>query len=149
MRTPSYQDARAQPLVSQVLIEERVRALIGRASRRQLWFLFLDENQVQLPLLIPLDDYPSSPDASVHHLARAIGQAMETAGADSVVVVIERYAASALAPADVGWAKAIHDAFDLEGLRLRGLLLSHNRGVRWVAQDDYRFSTDPADAAPD
>src|SRR5690606_19547044 len=112
------------------------------------WFLFLDENQVQLPLLIPLDDYPSSPDASVHHLARAIGQAMETAGADSVVVVIERYAASALAPADVGWAKAIHDAFDLEGLRLRGLLLSHNRGVRWVAQDDYRFSTDSADAAP-
>jgi|SRR5690606_38623025 len=148
MRTPSYQDAKTQPLVSQVLIEERVRALIGRASRRQLWFLFLDEHQVQLPLLIPLDDYPSSPVGTVHDLARAMGQTMDAAGADSVVVVIERYASSALAPADVAWAKAIHDAFDLEGLRLRGLLLSHNRGVRWVAQDDYRFSTGSADAAP-
>lgn len=149
MRTPSYQDAKSQPLVSQVLIEERVRALIGRASRRQLWFLFLDENQVQLPLLIPLDDYPSAPDDSVHHLARAMGQAMDAAGADSLVVVMERYAASGLAPADVAWARAIHDAFDLEGVRLRGLLLSHNRGVRWVAQDDYRFAAVPADAAPD
>jgi len=147
MRTPSYQDAQAHPLVSQVLIEERVRALIGRASRRQLWFLFLDEHQVQLPLLIPLDDYPSSPDGTVHDLARAMGQAMEAAEAASVVVVMERYAASALAPADVAWAKAIHDAFHLEGVPVRGMLLSHNRGVRWVAQDDYRFAQAATDAA--
>lgn len=140
MRPPSYPDAQLQPLTSPVLIEERVRALIGRASRRQLWFLFLDEHQVQLPLLIPLDDYPSSPEDTVHHLARSMGQAMETVGADSVVVVIERYASSALAPTDAAWARSIHDAFDLEGLQLRGLLLSHNRGVRWIAQDDYRFS---------
>lgn len=70
-----------------------------------------------------------------------MGQAMDAAGAKSIVVVIERYASSALAPADVAWAKAIHEAFGLEGLCLRGLLLSHNRGVRWIAQDDYRYST--------
>jgi hypothetical protein len=140
MRTPSYQDARTQPLTSQVLIEERVRALIGRACRHQLWFLFLDDNQVQLPQMIPLDDLPSAPDDSVHDLARAMGQAMEAAGAASVLVVIERYASSALTPADVAWARGIHHAFDLEGLELRGILLSHNRGVRWVAQDDYRFT---------
>ena len=140
MRTPSYQDARTQPLTSQVLIEERVRALIGRACRHQLWFLFLDENLVQLPLMIPLDDLPSAPDDSVHDLARAMGQAMEAAGAESILVVIERYASSALTPADVAWARGIHEAFDLEQLELRGILLSHNRGVRWVAQDDYRFT---------
>jgi hypothetical protein len=141
MRTPNYHDAKTEPLLSEVQIEERVRALIGRACRRQLWFLFLDENQIQLPLLIPLDDHPGSPDGTVHDLARAMGKAMDAAGAESIVVVIERYASSALAPADVAWAKAIHDAFDLEGLRLRGVLLSHNRGVRWIAQDDYRYST--------
>ncbi|MHA6670279.1 hypothetical protein ACX3O0_15565 [Homoserinimonas sp. A447] len=140
MRTPSYHDAKTGPLTSQVLIEERVRALIGRACRHQLWFLFLDDNQVQLPLMIPLDDLPSVPDGSVHDLARAMGQAMEAAGAGSIIVVIERYASSALTPADVAWARGIHDAFDLEQLELRGVLLSHNRGVRWIAQDDYRFS---------
>lgn len=140
MRTPSYQDARAQPLTSQVLIEERVRALIGRACRHQLWFLFLDENQVQLPQMIPLDDLPNAPDDSVHDLARAMGQAMEVAGAGSILVVIERYASSALTAADIAWARGIHRAFDLEEIELRGILLSHNRGVRWVAQDDYRFT---------
>jgi hypothetical protein len=147
MRAPKYQDAKTEPLVSQVQIEERVRALIGRASRRQLWFLFLDENRVQLPLLIPLDDHPSAPDGTVHDLARAMGQAMEAAGAESIIAVIERYASSALGPADQAWAKAIHEAFDHEGLNLRGILLSHNRGVRWVAQDDYRYSATPGLAA--
>lgn len=149
MRTPSYQDARTQPLTSQVLIEERVRALIGRACRHQLWFLFLDANQVQLPLMIPLDDLPSAPDDSVHDLARAMGQAMEAAGAGSTIVVIERYASSALTPADVAWARGIHDAFDLEHIDLRGVLLSHNRGVRWIAQDDYRFSPTTEQPAAD
>jgi hypothetical protein len=146
MRTPSYHEAATQPLTSPVLIEERVRALIGRACRRQLWFLFLDADQVQLPLMIPLDDLPSAPDDSVHDLARAMGQAMEAAGAESIIVVIERYASSALTSADVAWARGVHSAFDLERIPLRGVLLSHNRGVRWVAQDDYRFpaSTQPA-----
>lgn len=140
MKTPSYQDTTTQPLTSQVLIEERVRALIGRACRHQLWFLFLDGNQVQLPLMIPLDDLPSAPDDTVHDLARAMGRAMEAANAESIIVVIERYASAGLTSADIAWAQGIHDAFDLEKLHLRGVLLSHNRGVRWVAQDDYRFA---------
>lgn len=139
MRTPQYEEARLQPLTNDVLIEERVRALIGRASRHQLWFLFLDGDQVQLPLMIPLDDLPSSPGDSAHDLARAMGQAMEAAGAQSIIVVIERYAGTALTASDSAWAKAIHAAFEQDGLSLRGILLSHNRGVRWIAQDDYRY----------
>lgn len=139
MRTPDYQEARLQPLTSDVLIEERVRAIIGRASRHQLWFLFLDEHDVQLPLMIPLDELPPSPGDTVHELARGMGQAMQAADARSVVVVIERYASPALTPSDVAWARGIHEAFELEGVALRGILLSHNRGVRWVAQDDYRY----------
>lgn len=139
MRTPNYQDTTLQPLTSDVLIEERVRSLIGRASRHQLWFLFLDDNLRQLPLLIPLDDLPPSPDETVGDLARAMGQAMEVSGASSIVVVIERYAGSGLTASDVAWAKAIHDSFEHDGLAVRGILLSHNRGVRWIAQDDYRY----------
>lgn len=149
MRTPNFPDTRTQPLTSQVQIEERVRSLIGRACRRQLWFLFLDGNQVQLPLLIPLDDLPATPGDSVHDLARAMAEAMEAAGAESIIVVLERYASSALTGTDLAWARGIHDAFDLEGIDLRGVLLSHNRGVRWVAQDDYRYSSVTSDSPAD
>lgn len=137
MRTLPYEEARLQPLTSDVLIEERVRSLIGRASRHQLWFLFLDDDQVQLPLMIPLDDLPSRPNGGAHDLARAMGQAMDATGARSVVVVIERYAGAALTASDLGWAEAINAAFHHDGLTLRGILLSHNRGVRWIGQAEY------------
>ena len=139
MRTPSYEATTRQPLTTPVLIEERVRALIGRACRRQLWFLFLDDNLVQLPLLIPFDGLPSDPGEMVHDLVRAMGRAMDAAGASSVIVVIERYASSGLTTSDLAWARGLHEAFEADERELRGILLSHNRGVRWVAQDDYKF----------
>ncbi len=139
MRTPTYSETTATPLTTPVLIEERVRSLIGRASRSQFWFLYLDENRVQLPLIMPIDDLPSDPRDVVHDVARFIEQAMEAVNARSVIFVIERYASSGLTDADVAWARGIHDAFDAEQIDLSGILLSHNRGVRWVAQDDYRY----------
>ena len=41
--------------------------------------------------------------------------------------------------ADTAWATAIHDEFDAQGVPVRGILLSHRRGIRWIAQDDYRY----------
>lgn len=139
MKSLTYEEARSHPLTTDALVEERVTALIGRACRHQLWFLFLDENLVQLPVMIPLDDLPSAPDDSVHGLARGLARAMEAAGAHSVVVVIERYASSVLSVSDIAWSRAIDEALTLNQIELRGLLLSHNRGVRWIAPDDYRF----------
>lgn len=139
MKTPSYDDTILQPLTTDALIEERVNSLIGKACRRQLWFLFLDSEQVQLPLMIPMDDIPSAPDDSVDGLARLMGEAIDAADARSTVVVIERFAGDTLTPSDKAWARAIHDAFEREGIVVRGILLSHRRGVRWIAQDDYRF----------
>ncbi|WP_394771270.1 hypothetical protein [Lacisediminihabitans sp.] len=112
---------------------------MGRACRRQLWFLFLDEHQVQLPLIIPVGDPPTRPDASVSTLAAGISAAMESVDAASVIVVIERFADQAVTPADTAWARAIDEQFGERGVRVRGFLLSHRRGVRWLAPDDYRF----------
>lgn len=139
MKTPSYEETRLQPLTTDALIEERVTALIGRASQRQLWFLFLDDKQVQLPLVIPLGELPARPDALVGNLAQSMSEAMAAADARSVIVVIERYADSTLTAADRAWARAVHEGFEQQGIVVRGILLSHRRGVRWVAQDDYRF----------
>lgn len=139
MRIPTYEESTATPLTTPVLIEERVRALIGRACRTQLWFLFLDENQVQLPVVMPIADLPADPNDSVHDLARFISHTVDELAARSVIVVIERYASSGLTDTDLAWARGLHSAFDGAAVELGGILLSHNRGVRWVAQDDYRY----------
>ena len=132
MKTPNYEETRAEPLTTDALVTERVEELIGRAIQHQLWFLFLDAHQVQLPLVIPVGELPARPDAFVGTLAQRLAAA-------SVIVVIERFAQPELTAADREWAKCLHDALDENGVAVRGVLLSHSRGVRWVAQDDYRF----------
>jgi hypothetical protein len=139
MTTPRYDDIRLQPLTTDALIEARVAALVGKAIRSQLWFLFLDGEQRQLPLLVPVGGLPAWPDSSMPALADRLGEKMDEVAAASVVVVVERYADRALTAADRRWARAVHDAFDERRLAVRAILLSHRAGVRWVAQDDYRF----------
>ena len=137
MKPPTY-SLDLPPLTSDALIQQRVSSLIGRAARRQIWFLFLDEQSRQLPLLLPIDDYPSRPDDEdadrFAHLLREVG---DSAGAAGVVIVIERFADATVSPSDVAWARALREAAADSPLELRGLLLSHAKGVRWIAADDY------------
>ncbi len=139
MTIPAYDDTRTLPLLTDIQVHERIDQLIGIAVRRQLWILFLDRALVQLPMMVAIDDHPLRPDASVADLAERVDRTMVEHGADSVIVVIERFAGAELTPADVAWAAAIHDEFDAQGVSLRGILLSHRRGVRTIAQDDYRY----------
>lgn len=136
---PHYEDTVTQPLASDSLIEQRIAALVGRACRRQLWFLFVDGKNVQLPLIIPVADPPVMPDLAVPQLVGNIVQAGESMDAHSVIVVLERYAGSQFSPADKAWADALDTAFGHTQLRMRAILVSHSRGVRWFAPDDYRF----------
>ena len=139
MKIPNYEETRAEPLTTDALVAERVEQLIGRAIQHQIWFLFLDADQVQLPLVIPVGELPARPDGFVGALAERLAAVVEAEAARAVIVVIERYAYPELTAADRGWAKCLHDALDENGVPVRGVLLSHSRGVRWVAQDDYRF----------
>lgn len=137
MTRPTYDQALLQPLTTDALVQQRVSALVGRACRRQLWFLFLDEHQVQLPIIIPIADIPVAPDVSVPQLAQLIAHTMESASASSVIVVLERYAEESVTASDRLWARAISADFGSAGVNLRCLLISHRRGVRWFAADDY------------
>jgi hypothetical protein len=56
-----YEETQLLPLTTDDQIERRVADLVGRAHTRQLWLLFLDEVDVQLPLLIPLEGLPLEP----------------------------------------------------------------------------------------
>lgn len=134
----SASTANQEPLVTDELIEQRVSALIGRASRRQLWLLFLDADDKQLPLVMPTDDFPGSARPEyAQALVRGVSQIMESAGAAQVIFVWERYAGADLTAIDRAWARQLHDECALRGVRVRAQLLSHKRGVRWIAPDDY------------
>lgn len=141
MTIPNHEETLTQPLTTDALIEQRVGALVGRAVRRQLWFLFLDQDQVQLPLMMPFGDPPQRPDASVSTLASVIELAAEQENASSVIVVIERYADAAFTDTDREWARAIVGALGKREVPVRSVLVSHRRGVRWFAQDDYGSPT--------
>ncbi|MBC7723943.1 MAG: hypothetical protein H7146_04220 [Burkholderiaceae bacterium] len=126
------------PLTSETLIEERVLSLIGRASHRQIWFLFVDRDSVQLPLLVPLDNHPLTPAKDdIPRVAGFLTQVADMAEAAGVVIVLERYGGARLTPSDLTWARLVHQAAAVASLGLRGILLSHATGVRWVAPDDY------------
>ncbi len=131
--------AKEQPLTTDDLIEERVSALIGRACRRQLWLLFLDAEDVQLPILMPTDDFPVSPlPEYARALARGVSEILEATDAAQVILVWERYAGAELTAGDRAWARQLHDECTESGVRVRAQLLSHKRGVRWIAPEDYR-----------
>ncbi len=134
----SAETAENEPLVSDELIEQRVRAIVGRACRRQVWMLFLDDNQVQVPLILPMADYPSSPgDGNAAVFATRVREIIEVAGAAQVIFVWERYSGDRLTPSDTAWAKHLHVACLAEGVVVRAQLLSHRRGIRWMAPEDY------------
>jgi hypothetical protein len=138
---PHYEDTVTQPLTSDSLIEERIAALVGPACSRQIWFLFLNGENVQLPHIIPVSDPPVMPNPAVSQLVGNITQAGDGLDARSVIVVLERYADSEFTPADKAWARALHTAFEVTGLPMRAILVSHRRGVRWLTPDDYRWDS--------
>ena len=136
--TINYSTARDHPLVTDELIEQRVSDLVGRACRRQLWLLFLDEDDVQLPILMPTDDFPVSPlPEYVRALSRGVSEIVEATDAAQVILVWERYAGAELTAVDRAWARQLHDECVDDGVRVRAQLLSHKRGVRWIAPEDY------------
>jgi sugar phosphate isomerase/epimerase len=126
------------PLTTDSLIEQRVDQLVGRAQGRQLWLMFLDDAQVQLPLLIPMADVPVAPPPDdLPRWASLIENTAEAAGAASVVLVLERYASEQLTDADRSWARQLRDACALAAVPMRAIVLSHRRGARLLAPDDY------------
>lgn len=136
-RMMTFDEARLHPLRSDSEIEARVTELIGRANQRQLWLLFLDEQAVQLPVLMPVETMPLRPDDTIQGLAALVSESMSDLRASSVIVVFERYADAAITESDRLWARAICGAFSDRSIALRALLISHRSGVRWFAADDY------------
>ena len=136
MTIPRFDDVRDVPLVTDEEVLRRAELLLGHAIRRQLWLMFLDEHECQLPLLMP-SYVPRRPGPGhLENYARVLGVLFEDADADSMVVAYERRGGDALTAADRAWLALVRDACGEAAIPLRGPLLVHDRGVRWIGDDD-------------
>lgn len=137
MTTHDADELRQIPLDSDAAVQERVEQLIGAACRRQWWMLLLDGVGRQLPVVIPMADYPVTPNGgAAETLAARIGETVEACGAAAVVFVWERPGGRRLSHLDRSWARALGASCAAAGIAVRAQLISHDRGVRWVAPDD-------------
>ncbi|GMA24283.1 hypothetical protein GCM10025864_20420 [Luteimicrobium album] len=137
MTIPDALDLPDLPLATDEDVTERVRDIVGPAARRQLWLFFLDDDDCQLPVLLPVPDFPPSPDdGHAEQLAASLAAMIEELGAARVVVVWERRLDDRATTLDRAWAAQLAQACRTAGVRLRGQLLSHRRGVRWLAPDE-------------
>ncbi|MCW4457323.1 hypothetical protein [Microbacterium sp. MPKO10] len=136
--TISAEEAASTPLVSDEQIEARMADLVGRALRRQWWMFFLDENDVQLPVVVPVEGAPLVPDeAAAEHSAEGMAAIMEEIGAAQVILVWERPTGATVTMPDRAWARSLGEAARVRGICVRAQLISHRDGVRWLAPDDY------------
>ena len=137
MTPQPYELARENPLTTDEQVLARVTDLIAHAIRRQVWLMFLDEEDRQLPLLMP-SYVPRKPQRdALGPFGEFLGSLVDEVDASSMVILFERIGGDTLSDSDREWFQLIHAACVAEGIRLRGLLLAHTRGVRWVAAEDY------------
>lgn len=132
-----YEETQLLPLTTDQDVERRVADLIGRANSRQLWLLFLDEFDIQLPLLIPIEGLPFEPtDDQAVRVVDRVRELMGEIGARSVVTVLERYGPATLTAQDAAWVRSLRRGCADQGVQLRAQLLSHRTGVRWIVDED-------------
>jgi len=136
MTIPHYDDTALERLDTDALLMVRVEQLVGRALRRQLWLMFLDNDDVQLPLLMP-SDIPRTPEVnSVIQFADFLTDVVAEVRATSVVFVLERFGSDTITDDDRLWLQLVTEAGRLAAVRVRGPFLSHEAGVRTVGSED-------------
>lgn len=137
MTTLDADELRQIPLDSDAAVQARVEHLIGAACRRQWWMLLLDEAGRQLPIIIPMADYPKTPNGGAADLLAArVAETVYETGAAQAIFVWERPGGHRVSHLDRSWARALAAGCANTGVSIRAQLISHDDGVRWVAPDD-------------
>jgi hypothetical protein len=120
----------AAPVTTVEEARERVADLVGHAISHQLWFMLLDADGRQLPLLIPVDGIPLRPEpGSAAVMAATLNDVLaEHAPGGSVILTLERPGTAALTAPDQAWAAEFVASFG-KVLRITGMFVAHNDGV--------------------
>ncbi len=130
--TPDY-DLLA-PLDADADVLDRVDQLIGEDSRRDrsLWLFFLSADAVQLPVVVPIDDMPVSPDPGTaesicHVIAHVINDA---APGGSVVITLVPGNGRGATDSDQYWLMDLRAAAARTGVALRMFCVATTDGIR-------------------
>jgi hypothetical protein len=136
-------DATRLPISTDQDIEQRVAGLLQRAIRRQWWTLYLDVDDRQRPVLMPMPGYPVHPhepcgeEGTVAEvLANRLASIVTEIEAAKVIFVWERPGDDELTTGDRAWAGALGAACREAGVAVRAQLILHDNGVRWIASDE-------------
>jgi hypothetical protein len=129
----------APPLRTDDDVDRRVADLVGRATRDDtLWLLFVDGDDRQSPVLMPIEESTGQPD---DRMVAALGEVLEgvlpglatAAGAGSVVFVRERLGPDSVLAVDRAWAEALGTMCRERGIRVRGVHLSTRRRTQRIS----------------
>lgn len=134
-----------RPLKTTEDLRALLELLLDKASRRQLWLMFIDDRGCLGDPLIPIGDYPDDPTAmtSVDDLGEVseakllmhrFGRLREVTGNQAIVLVWERVGSSIVGVEDREWARAMSAAAASLDAPLRAQFMLHNRGVRELAE---------------
>lgn len=129
-------------------LQELLELMLSGAIRRQVWLMFLDEDDRLSELVLPMADYPDDPDepeiaedlgpaTAAGLLATRIPAIAEMIGCTQTVLVWEREGGEEFTEAERRWARAMADALRGGDVRLRAQFLLHDDGIRVLAPDDY------------
>lgn len=126
----------APPLRTDADVLERVRSLVGDAiTNRQLWLMFVDGDDRQAPVVLPISDVPRYPHKELlGNLAEIIAglrdQLRTDRGPGSVILTVERFGSDEITAIDGEWASALRACCLRAQVALRGIFLSTRCGVR-------------------
>jgi hypothetical protein len=130
--TPDYD--MSAPLITDADVLDRVGFCIDQQSRtgRSLWIMFVDPGGVQLPVLVPIEGVPESPEpgdarAVCHLIAQVLSDA---APGGSAVISLTRSGAGHIRESDQHWASTLRKAAVYESTTLWMVCLATADGVR-------------------
>ncbi len=130
---------RPDVLADDASIQQYAQGRIGRAVRRApaLRFIALDESSNASPWLIVLSGQPRAFDAPMAaDVAEWVAGRAGIVPMSQLVGVWQRRGTAEYAEHELAWVRLLDDALREVGYPARAWLLSHSRGVRWIAWDD-------------
>jgi hypothetical protein len=122
------------PIRTDAEVLRRVEQIIDPDSRwqRSLWLFFLDRDDMQLPVIAPVDDLPDDPEPEVvERLCWVIAEVLsgEEPGG-SVVMSLTRSGPAAVEDTDRVWHDRLRKAASKHAVRIRMMCLATPDGVQ-------------------
>jgi hypothetical protein len=133
MTSPPTAETLTSPLRTDADVLARIEQLIAPADRvrQSLWLFFLDQDQAQLPVVMPIADVPDDPDPElVGNLCWTIAEALGGSGpAGSVVITLTHPGPASPGDADRTWHTRLRDGAAAHDAHVRMMCLATPEGV--------------------